>query len=1487
VFLVPEAKVPAGWRRLSEAEAASVRGGLEENTNRAPLEDDEDEDCPTDEEAIWFPADPTCPASPDPEPCPPPERCPPGRGQGGCGGLGLASWHVSEPFINLWVKDVPLYYTMSDGRMLPFILRYRQRNDNQNTNVFGVGKSWECSWLAYGQAGEGGSLIYRVPGGGRRAYPTTGGRGMMGESVSVSESNGEISVSIRYRTTCSLELGERFIQPGTTLTNYLLSRLYDAAGRTIRFNYQVTNGVKRLIGLVDFDGQTNRLGYDDINRPDLVRSVTDPYGRTAYLSYDGSGNLTNITDIQGLSSGFQYNASGLLTAMITPYGTTRFDALTNEVDPDSPIARGLWVTQPNGSHNLFAYREYTASMPTNCPAPGQFGDRAYEFPEGYLHFRNSYFWNAKQLETITNSWTNLVLQPDIPAGPFQQARLRHWAWRNAYEITPLTRKLLVERPPSPDGTAQGHPLWYLYDPASLWPTVRAERVGASESRYTVWVRNDWGLPTERIESYQDGGAVGERSWYYEYEAGDERLLTKVYEPLPNNQSRLAREYAYSDRNQLTDIIEHVESRANWSEATHFTYAAQANASGGWNYNLTGALGPNGLLMTNVLDTNTFLVTSRKWYADSINGTCLATNTFTWATGKVTTATDARNLTVTHFWDDLGRLTGLGYPDGSAVSNLYFKLDNQPFTNSTGGTNLLDRTRTQDRMGNWTSFTYDAMRQLTAVTNALTNTTAYGWCSCGTLESVTDPLGTATTYDYDLAGRLTTVHRQGTNLVLRVAWNELDVSTNLSDNLGSLTLTFNHQGLWTGATNGFGLWQRADYDLYDRPTNAVAADGRRVAIAYDSNGRVLERQMVWTNGTSTEQIGYTPNVTGAVAYTNQLGTGITLLAYDGFGRLTNQVFAGLATNRFAYTAAGDLASLTDGKDQTTAWTYDAEGRALTKTIAGQLTSSNAYNANGWLVTNWTPARPNVTSYGYDALGQLTSAQGKDPGGAVRAHEKLAYVYDAAGNLTARTNNGFAQTFVYSNSFNQLGSVSRSGTFTAAGLVQSATNVTVTVKANAETNGSSATVYVDRSFARPDVTLTNGNNTFTAVATDSFGRTATHGVTAWLPATAAFVYDLNGNLTSDGRRGFAYDDADQLTSVTVTNAWRSEFTYDALGRRRVRIEKVWKSNQWVTASETRYVYDHMLVLQERNGLNLPTATYTRGPDMSGGLQRAGGIGGLLALTQPSPISPQHFYYHADAGGNVTVLTDTRQAVAARYRYDPYGNLLGLAGPMAELNLYRFSSKEFHSASGLYYYGYRFSEPSLQRWINRDPIRETAGVNVYLFVENSPANRLDALGLWSKKAHEVIFVYSLGKSLPRELIDELARSSEYFDTQSMSDAYKHSLRSKGQDPLDAVTQRNAFVKQRIRCAQQEYYYSGDLSIAMHTLAEAMHAASDSTCPVHQDAHGQPRVWTQPISPNALGHGQWEWVGDETAHDLSAPLLLKNRAILQQILVDFYGYE
>ena len=60
-----------------------------------------------------------------------------------------------------------------------------------------------------------------------------------------------------------------------------------------------------------------------------------------------------------------------------------------------------------------------------------------------------------------------------------------------------------------------------------------------------------------------------------------------------------------------------------------------------------------------------------------------------------------------------------------------------------------------------------------------------------------------------------------------------------------------------------------------------------------------------------------------------------------------------------------------------------------------------------------------------------------------------------------------------------------------------------------------------------------------------------------------------------------------------------------RRRVTLEEFkGSSGQWVLASETRYVYDGMRVIQERTSNGVPTVAYTRGPDLSCTLEGAGG-------------------------------------------------------------------------------------------------------------------------------------------------------------------------------------------------------------------------------------------------------------------------------------------
>ena len=315
-----------------------------------------------------------------------------------------------------------------------------------------------------------------------------------------------------------------------------------------------------------------------------------------------------------------------------------------------------------------------------------------------------------------------------------------------------------------------------------------------------------------------------------------------------------------------------------------------------------------------------------------------------------------------------------------------------------------------------------------------------------------------------------------------------------------------------------------------------------------------------------------------------------------------------------------------------------------------------------------------------------------------HEQFGYAYDAAGNLNYRTNNALTQTFAV-NSLNELGTVTRNGTLTVAGTTTStATNVTV--------NSLTAALYNDKMFAATNFTLADGNNTFTAIAQDSYGRKDTNAVTFNLPATNSYVYDLNGNLTSDGTRGFDYDDENELIRVTVTNKWKSEFTYDGKFRQRIRKEFTWQSSTWI--------YDGNVVIQLRDANNLPTLTLTRTANR------------LLARSDMTTLTPSHAYFHTDGNANVTALVNGQQVIVARYVYDPFGNSLSKSGPLADANLYRFSSQEYHQNSGLLLYLRRAYDPNLQRWLNRDPIAEQGGLNLYAFVNNNPINLIDPLGL-----------------------------------------------------------------------------------------------------------------------------------------------------------------
>jgi hypothetical protein len=278
-------------------------------------------------------------------------------------------------------------------------------------------------------------------------------------------------------------------------------------------------------------------------------------------------------------------------------------------------------------------------------------------------------------------------------------------------------------------------------------------------------------------------------------------------------------------------------------------------------------------------------------------------------------------------------------------------------------------------------------------------------------------------------------------------------------------------------------------------------------------------------------------------------------YDTAGRLANITSP---ADYFEYLLGGGSAAsplikkLTFPNSAYITNTYDTVGR-----LAGTFLRNNTdalLNSHEYLVNagnqryKQTFKAGNFIDYTYDDIGQLRSAFGKESGGTTRLHEKFGYKYDPAGNLQVRTNDALEQTFTV-NTLNQLSTVSRSGNITVAGFT-TATASSVTVKDNANA-AAPATIYGDQTYARSGVGLNPGNNTFTAVATDSNGRGDTNSITVNLPTSASYTYDANGNLTSDGARTFDYDDENQLVRISASN-YETHFIYDGFMRRRLALE-----------------------------------------------------------------------------------------------------------------------------------------------------------------------------------------------------------------------------------------------------------------------------------------------------------------------------------------------
>ncbi len=87
----------------------------------------------------------------------------------------------------------------------------------------------------------------------------------------------------------------------------------------------------------------------------------------------------------------------------------------------------------------------------------------------------------------------------------------------------------------------------------------------------------------------------------------------------------------------------------------------------------------------------------------------------------------------------------------------------------------------------------------------------------------------------------------------------------------------------------------------------------------------------------------------------------------------------------------------------------------------------------------------------------------------------------------------------------------------------------------------------------------------------------------------------------------------------------------------------------------------------------------------------------------LNGAEYYYLRNGQNDITGILDTDGNEVVSYRYDTWGKLLEITGPLAETvgaqNPYRYRGYRYDTETGLYYLNSRYYDPELGRFINAD--------------------------------------------------------------------------------------------------------------------------------------------------------------------------------------------
>ena len=403
------------------------------------------------------------------------------------------------------------------------------------------------------------------------------------------------------------------------------------------------------------------------------------------------------------------------------------------------------------------------------------------------------------------------------------------------------------------------------------------------------------------------------------------------------------------------------------------------------------------------------------------------------------------------------------------------------------------------------------------------------------------------------------------------------------------------------------------------------------------------------------------------------------------------------------------------------TYDAFNRLLsTSSVAGATTRTYTYEYNDKdQRTKLTLADGSYWLYTYDDKGQVISGVKKDSNNNAMAGQSFNYSFDDIGNRLTETKGMAGMDYNYTaNNVNQYTQRTIPGAVPIAG--SAATDATVRVKdvdtgqvyhTTRDGKYFSKAVPVDNSTADKEANLEIHAVKFDTTEDKDIVKTVS-GKYMVKQTPQTYTYDTDGNMTGKGEWTYTWNGENRKIAAEKSDM-KLEFSYDYQGRRFSKKVYTGSTGNWTLSTHQKFVYNGYKQIAEYDASDVLQKTYTWQP---AGLD--------VPLWVKDGVT--YYYYITDGNKNIRAMVDTSANEVAQYDYNPFGKIVVSTGIYMNINKYRFSSEYHDGETGLVYYNYRYYDADLGRWINRDPIAEKGGNNLYAMVQNNPVHKWDHLGL-----------------------------------------------------------------------------------------------------------------------------------------------------------------